>query len=71
LEARIAEHNAATYGGYTARRRPVVLLFHQEFERIEDAIAAERQIKGWTRAKKEALIQGDFAALTLLARGRT
>ena len=71
LEARIAEHNAGTFGGYTARRRPVVLLFHQEFARIEDAIATERQIKGWTRAKKEALIQGDFAALTLLARGRT
>ena len=71
LEARIAEHNAGTFGGYTARRRPVVLLFHQEFARIEDAIATERQIKGWTPAKKEALIQGDFAALTLLARGRT
>ena len=71
LEARIAEHNAGTFGGYTARRRPVVLLFHQEFARIEDAIATERQIKGWTRAEKYALIQGDFAALTLLARGRT
>ena len=71
LEARVAEHNAGTFGGYTTRRRPVVPLFHQEFARIEDAIAAERQIKGWTHAKKEALVRGDFAALRLLARGRT
>ncbi len=71
MEARVAERNAGTFGGYTERRRPVVLLFHQEFARIEDAIAAERQIKGWTRAKKEALIRGDYAALQVLARGRT
>ncbi|MFI4988133.1 MAG: GIY-YIG nuclease family protein [Alphaproteobacteria bacterium] len=49
------------------RRRPVALVFHQEFDRIEDAIAAERQLKGWRREKKEALIRGDFAALPNLA----
>jgi len=70
LEARVSQHNDATFGGYTARRRPVDLMFHQEFGRISDAIAAERQIKGWTRAKKQALIRGDFAALRLLARER-
>ncbi len=62
------EHQAATFGGYTARRRPVVLVFHQEFERIEDAIAAERHVKGWRREKKDALIRGDFAALPDLAK---
>jgi putative endonuclease len=57
----------STFGGYTARRRPVVLVFHQEFAQITDAIFAERQVKGWSRAKKEALIRGDFEALRHLA----
>lgn len=68
LEARVSEHNAGRFGGYTARRGPVELVFHQEFGRIADAIAAERQVKGWRREKKEALIRGDFAALSFLAK---
>jgi len=68
LEYRVAEHNAGSYGGYTARRRPVDLVFHQEFDRIADAVAAERRIKGWSRAKKEALMRGDFPLLTQLAK---
>ena len=57
LDQRITEHQAGTFGGYTARRRPVTLVFQQYFERIEDAFAAERQVKGWRREKKEALIR--------------
>jgi len=71
LERRVEEHNAGTYGGYTGRRRPVVLVFQQEFQQITDAIAAERQIKGWSRAKKEALIAGDFDRISLLAQNYT
>jgi putative endonuclease len=67
LEARIAEHNAGIFGGYTAKRRPVVLIFSQQFQSITDAIAAERQVKGWSRAKKEALIRGDWDRVSLLA----
>jgi putative endonuclease len=67
LETRVAQHNAGTFGGYTARRRPVQLVFHQEFAHITDAIAAERQVKGWRRAKKEALIRGDFHLLPMLS----
>src|SRR2546429_4023290 len=71
LERRLAEHEAGTYDGYTAHRRPVKLVFSQHFERLEDAAAAERQIKGWRREKKETLIRGDYASLPLLAsRGR-
>jgi putative endonuclease len=70
LEKRTAEHNAGTYGGYTSRRRPVDLVWSCEFQQITDAISAERQIKGWSRAKKEALIRGDENALVLLARRR-
>jgi putative endonuclease len=68
LERRVHEHNAGAYGGYTSTRRPVTLVYSQWFERITDAIAAERQVKGWSRAKKEALIRGDFGALPELSR---
>ena len=70
LDQRVAQHNAGTYDGYTAKRRPVTLVFSQWFDRIVDAIAAERQVKGWSRAKKEALIRGDFDQLRLLAKRR-
>jgi putative endonuclease len=49
----------------------VTLAAAWHFERADEAIAAERQIKGWTRAKKEALIRGDFAALKALSASRT
>ncbi|MSP45438.1 MAG: GIY-YIG nuclease family protein [Xanthobacteraceae bacterium] len=67
LDTRIAEHNAGRFGGHTATRRPVTLLFAQHFDSITDAIAAERQVKGWSRAKKEALMQGDWNRLKLLS----
>jgi len=68
LEKRINEHRAGAFDGYTACRRPVTLMFYEVFEQIEDAVSAERQIKGWRREKKEALIRGDYAALRSLAR---
>jgi|SRR5215204_2752795 putative endonuclease len=70
LERRVAEHNTGVYGGYTAMRRPVSLVFAQHFPQITDAIEAERQIKVWSRAKKEALIAGDWARVQDLARRR-
>ena len=68
LELRVAEHDSGAFGGYTATRRPVTLAYSQWFERITDAIAAERQVKGWSRAKKEALIRGGFEALRTLSK---
>jgi putative endonuclease len=47
----------------------VQLVFHQKFDRVTGAIAAGRQLKGWRRAKKEALIRGDYEALRGLAWG--
>ena len=70
LEQRINDHNAGRYGGFTKGRRPVELVFSQEFDRITDAIAAECQIKGWSRAKKEALMRGDMVELVRLSRSR-
>lgn len=71
LETRIGQHSAGTFGGYTAKRLPVKLVYSEHFEQIVDAIATERQVKRWSRAKKEALIAGDFARLRSLARRRT
>ena len=71
LEDRVNKHDCGVFGGYTATRRPVTLVFSQEFQYITDAIAAERQLKRWSRAKKEALIAGDFQLLRLLSRNRT
>ncbi len=68
LEMRVAQHNAGTFGGFTSSRRPVALCYSEYFERIEDAISAERQIKGWSRAKKEAFIAGDLERLKLWAK---
>ncbi len=70
LEQRVAQHNNGTFGGYTASRRPVELAFAEEFDRIEDAINAERRLKKWTRKKKEALIDGDYERLRVLAKRR-
>ena len=71
LEERMAQHDLGHFGGYTAKRRPVTLVWSQDFDRITDAIAAERRLKGWSRAKKEALIAGDLALLRELAKCRS
>src|SRR5580658_5212524 len=68
LDRRFAEHQVGTFGGYTSRRRPVTLVYYQAFERVTDAIAAERLVKGWRREKKEALIRGNFQLLPALSR---
>ncbi|MBN8953249.1 MULTISPECIES: GIY-YIG nuclease family protein [unclassified Rhizobium] len=68
IEARVWEHNAGIYDGYTTKRRPVELVFHEVYDRIVDAIARERQIKGWSRRKKEALIALDYEVLPALSR---
>ena len=68
LEKRISEHQNGLIKGYTSMRLPIELAFSEYFEDVYFAISAERQIKGWTRAKKEALINGDFELLKVLAK---
>ncbi len=53
----------------THNRRPVVLVYIEEVSDIASAISREKQIKGWTRRKKEALMQGDYERLSKLSRG--
>ena len=47
---------------------PVKLIFSEYYERVDEAVTAERRIKGWSRAKKEAMMRGDFVALSTLAK---
>ncbi len=70
LDRRISEHNNGTYRGYMSKRLPVTLVWAEHFLNITDAVAVERQIKGWSRAKKEALIRGDYGAIRTLAKRR-
>jgi predicted GIY-YIG superfamily endonuclease len=71
LESRVAAHQDGHYGGWTSKRLPVRLVFSQELESREEAFALERQVKGWSRAKKRALIEGDVELLQQLARSRS
>jgi putative endonuclease len=64
MDRRLSEHNNGHFPkAYTAKRRPVELVFSEEFANITDAVAAEQRLKDWSRAKKEALIRGDWKAV--------
>ena len=69
IDARMHQHHNGKVG-YTAQRKPLELLWQGEFETREGAIAFEQQIKGWSRAKKEALICGDFGLMRELSKRR-
>jgi len=68
LEQRLAEHAAGSVKGFTARHRPVELVWALETERMDDAGALERQIKGWRRAERLAPVEGRLADLPGLSR---
>jgi len=68
LDQRLGQHQSGEFDGYTARRRPVEMVWAEEFPSIDQAIGVERQLKGWSRLKKEALIRGDFNALPSLSK---
>ena len=70
MESRLAAHELGTDGAYAKGRRPVRLVFAEEFATREEARERERQIKGWSRRKKEALIRGDWDALVAHATAR-
>ena len=71
-EARVWEHNhdEAFAARFTIKRRPVVLVYAEQFDRIDDAFAREKQVQKWSRAKKRALIDERWDDLPALARGR-
>ena len=68
IERRIAEHNQGEdKQAYTYRKRPVKLVWHEYYNDINQGIEKEKQIKGWNRKKKEALINNDFDQLVALS----
>lgn len=68
LGVRVSKHNVGQYpDAWTFSRRPVELVWSQEFQRITDAIAVEQQMKRWRRAKKDAVIRGEWSVLPELA----
>ena len=72
LEKRIHEHQAGAISScYTFKRRPLQLVFSQDFPTREEALSAEQQIKGWSRKKKEAMMRGDWAEVSRLAHSST
>jgi len=70
LSPRIAQHQSGALDGYTSTRRPVTLVWSEYFPRTTDAIATERKIKGWSRAKKEALVNNDWNSIVSLSKRR-
>ena len=64
LEQRIGQHREGACESYTVTRRPVELAWSQEFVTREEALSAERQIKGWNRKKKEAMMRGDWVEVS-------
>ena len=70
LDARLYQH-AVGQIGYTSTRKPVELVWQGEFETREGAIAFEQQIKGWSQAKKEALMAGDWNRIQQLAKSKS
>ena len=67
LEKRMAEHQTGTIPCHASKRLPVELVFSEEFQSRVEALERERQVKGWSRSKKEALIRGDWAEVSKLA----
>jgi Predicted endonuclease containing a URI domain len=70
LERRVAEHRMGQIPGFTQDRLPVTLVCSEAFGTRIEALEMERRIKGWSRAKKMALIRGDWSAISTLAKDR-
>lgn len=70
LEHRLAQHNDGEGAAYTSTRLPVRLLYFETFDRVDDAYRREKQVQGWGRAKRLALITGHLESLPPLSRKR-
>jgi putative endonuclease len=68
LEQRVWENQQGRGANYTKHRLPVTLVYCEEYERIADAFAREKQLQGWSHKKKSALIKGHFDDLPVLAK---
>ena len=64
LQTREQDHNEGRGGSYTAKRRPVHIVYAEQYSSRDEALSRERQIKRWSSQKKELLVRGDLAALS-------
>ena len=71
LELRLSQHQIGEGANYTKRRLPVKLVYVEEFKRIDEAFYREKQVQGWSRKKKEALIKGEGHQLPGLSKNYT
>lgn len=72
LERRLWEHNTGYNPGcYTYKRRPVELMYYEHYHNINNAIAREKQLKGWSRKKKEALFSNNWDEIKKLAKSKS
>ena len=67
LELRLAQHQRVEGANHTKKRLPIKLLYFEEYDRIDLAFYREKQVQGWSRKKKEALINGTPELLPQLA----
>jgi len=70
IEQRLSQHKFGKISGYTSSRLPVELVWMESFHSRDEAFFAERKIKGWSRKKKEALINRDWQAISELSKNR-
>lgn len=68
LEKRYIEHQNGEGANHTKKHLPVKLVYHEEFSRIDDAFYREKQVQGWSRKKKEALINNEHYKLPKLSK---
>ena len=68
LFVRLEQHQMGEGANYTAKRLPVKLLYYELYDRIDLAFNREKQVQGWSRKKKEALMKGDEKLLSELAK---
>ncbi|MDR0969496.1 MAG: GIY-YIG nuclease family protein [Lentimicrobiaceae bacterium] len=71
LERRLAQHQSGEGANFTKKHLPVKLVYFEEYQRISDVFYREKQVQGWSRKKKEALINGRFDTLSDLSKNYT
>jgi putative endonuclease len=71
LERRLAQHQNGEGSNFTKKHLPVELVYYEEFQRIDEAFYREKQVQGWSRKKKEALIRLNYKELPRLSRNYT
>ena len=71
LNRRLTQHQNGEGANYTRKHLPVKLVYYEEYNRIDEAFYREKQVQGWSRKKKEALIAGRFDKLSDLSKSNT